>query len=157
MADELHIRWMIRHDMPQVQNIEDDSFEWPWSEEEFIRCLRQRNSIGMVATYGDTVAGFMVYELNKSHLDVLDFAVAAEYRRRGVGSAMVAKLVSKLSHQRRKEICLSCRERNLAGQVFFRSQGFRAVNVLRDFYEDTTEDAIRFVYSIHQHAEALNT
>ena len=29
----VHIRWMIRRDMPEVLAIEEDSFEFPWSEE----------------------------------------------------------------------------------------------------------------------------
>ena len=51
----VHIRWMIRRDMPEVLDIERDSFEFPWSEEDFMRCLRQRNCIGMVAERGDRV------------------------------------------------------------------------------------------------------
>jgi ribosomal-protein-alanine N-acetyltransferase len=38
------------------------------------------------------------------------------------------------------------RETNLSAQLFFRSLGFRAVSVLRDFYEDTTEDAYLMQY-----------
>ena len=45
---EVHIRWMIRRDMPGVLEIEKLSFEYPWTEEDFIRCLRRRNCIGMV-------------------------------------------------------------------------------------------------------------
>ena len=41
---------------------------------------------------------------------------------------------------------LEVRETNLDAQLFFRAQGFRAVNVLRDFYEDTTEDAYLMQY-----------
>src|SRR4026208_605858 len=96
----VHIRWMIRRDMDDVLAIEQEGFEFPWSEEDFIRCLRQRNCIGMVAEYDDKVVGFMIYELHKSRLHILNFAVAAAYRRRGVGSQMIAKLVAKLSNQR---------------------------------------------------------
>ena len=52
----------------------------------------------------------------------------------------------KLSNQRRTRIVLEVRETNLAAQVFFRSMGFRAVSVLRDFYDDTTEDAYLMQY-----------
>ena len=137
----LHIRWMIRRDMAEVLEIEGESFEFPWSEDEFIRCLRGRNCIGMVADHDDKVVGFMIYELHKTRLHVLNFAVSAAARRQGVGNRMIAKLVGKLSAQRRTRIVLEVRETNLDAQLFFRSQGFRAVNVLRDFYEDTTEDA----------------
>jgi len=137
----VHIRWMIRRDMSDVLDIENRSFEFPWSEEDFIRCLRQRNCIGMVAEHDEQVVGFMIYELHKTRLHILNFSVHEDFRRCGVGHAMVSKLISKLSHQRRNRILLEVRETNLGAQLFFRRAGFSAVSVLRDFYDDTTEDA----------------
>jgi ribosomal-protein-alanine N-acetyltransferase len=143
---QVHIRWMIRRDMPEVLEVENGSFEFPWCEEDFIRCLQQRNCIGMVAEVDEKVVGFMIYELHKSRLHVLNFSVAPAMRRRGVGSQMVAKLISKLSHERRTRILLEVRETNLAAQLFFRALGYRAVSVLREFYEDTPEDAYIMEY-----------
>jgi [ribosomal protein S18]-alanine N-acetyltransferase len=142
----VHIRWMIRRDMPEVLGIESKSFEFPWLDEDFVRCLRQRNCIGMVAEHEDRVVGFMIYELHKTRIHVLNFAVTEEYRRRGVGSQMVAKLTAKLSSQRRSRIVLEVRETNLAAQLFFRENGFRAVSVLRSYYSDTPEDAYLMQY-----------
>ena len=137
----VHIRWMIRRDMPEVLAIEGESFEFPWLEDDFIRCLRQRNCIGMVAEHEDRVVGFMIYELHRTRIHVLNFAVAEDQRHCGVGSQMIAKLAAKLSSQRRSRIVLEVRETNLAAQVFFRENGFRAVSVLRSYYADTPEDA----------------
>jgi ribosomal-protein-alanine N-acetyltransferase len=142
----VHIRWMIRRDMPDVLAIETDSFEFPWTDEDFLRCLRQRNSIGMVAEHEDRVVGFMIYELHKSRLHVLNFAVGRPWRRLGVGTQMISKLIAKLSTQRRSRILLEVRETNLPAQLFFRSAGFRAISVLRGFYEDTPEDAYLMQY-----------
>jgi ribosomal-protein-alanine N-acetyltransferase len=142
----VHIRWMIRRDMPEVLAIESQSFEFPWSEEDFIRCLRQRNCIGMVAEHNERVVGFMIYELHKNRLHILNFAVNEQLRRRGIGSQMIRKLVSKLSRERRNRVMLEIRETNLAAQLFFRDLGFRAVSVLRAFYEDTPEDAYLMQY-----------
>ena len=142
----VHIRWMIRRDMPEVLGIEDQSFEFPWCEEDFIRCLRQRNCIGMVAEHDERVVGFMIYELHKSRLHVLNFAVHPDFRKRGVGVQMIDKLIGKLSRQRRTRILLEVRETNLEAQLFFREAGFRAISVLRDFYDDTTEDAYLMQY-----------
>ena len=55
----VHIRWMIRRDMPSVLAIEQECFEFPWYEDDFVRCLRQRNCIGMVAELDDKVVGYM--------------------------------------------------------------------------------------------------
>ncbi len=150
-----HVRWMIRRDMTDVLQIETDAFEFPWSEEEFVRCLRQRNCIGMVAEWDDKIVGYMIYELHKNRLHILNFAVAPQFRRRGVGARMTTKLVAKLTAQRRSRILLEVRETNLAAQLFFRNQGFRAVSVLRDFYEDTTEDA--YVMQFRYKADAAVT
>lgn len=145
-ASAVHIRWMIRRDMAEVLDIETNSFEFPWSEDDFVRCLRQRNCIGMVVEQDDRVVGFMIYELHKTRLHVLNFAVAPDCRRRGVGTQMVSKLVGKLSLQRRVRVTLEVRETNLEAQLFFRTQGFRAVSVLRSYYEDTPEDAYVMQY-----------
>ena len=142
----IHIRWMIRRDMTEALAIENESFEFPWSEDDFVRCLRQRNCIGMVAEMDDRVVGFMIYELHKNRLHVLNFAVAARFRRMGIGSQMLKKLVGKLSQQRRSRIMLEVRETNLAAQLFFRSNSFKAVSVLRSFYDDTPEDAYVMQY-----------
>ncbi len=141
-----HIRWMIRRDMPEVLQIEQDSFDYSWTEEDFLRCLRQRNCIGMVAEHGERVVGFMIYELHKTKLHILNFAVHPAWRRLGVGGQMVSKLVSKLSSHRRTRITLEVRETNLEAQLFFRKQEFRAVRVLRAFYEDSGEDAFLMEY-----------
>ena len=67
-------------------------------------------------------------------------------RRKLIGRSMLDKLVSKLSQDRRNRIMLEVRETNLDAQLFFRHLGFRAISVLRDFYEDTTEDAYLMQY-----------
>jgi len=152
---DVQIRWMIRRDMPEVLEIERQSFEFAWTEEDFLCCLRQRNCIGMVAERQERIAGFMIYELLKSQLHVLNFAVAPWARRQGVGAQMIEKLVNKLSQQRRQEICLEVRETNLTAQLFFRSQGLQAQSVLRGHYEDTEEDAYVMRYQLYSNDEVI--
>ena len=144
----VHIRWMIRRDMPEVLQAEQESFDFSWTEDDFLRCLRQRNCIGMVAELDDRVVGFMIYELHKTKLHVLNFAVAPQHRRSGIGTQMVLKLVGKLSSHRRTKITLAVRESNLGAQVFFRNQDFKATKVLRGYYEDSGEDAYLMHYKI---------
>ena len=148
----IHVRWMIRRDMSEVIGIEQQAFEFPWSEEDFTRCLRQRNCIGMVAEVGDSVVAFMIYELHRTRLQVLNFAVRRSHRRLAIGTQMMGKLFAKLSLERRDRILLEVRERNLPAQLFFRSLGYRAISVLKDFYEDSTEDAYLMQYQSHEAA-----
>lgn len=142
----LDLRWMLRRDLVEVLAIEHASFAFPWGEEDFIRFLRQRNCIGMVAGYKDHVVGMYVYMYHRDCIELLNFAVQPEFRHRGVGRQMIAKLVGKLSPERRNHIVLCVRETNLPGQLFFRAVGFRAAMVLRGHFQDTGEDAYGMEY-----------
>ena len=135
------VRWMIRRDMPRVLEIENRCFDNPWTEDDFIRCLLHRNCIGMVAEVGDGTSGFMIYELHKNRLHLLSLAVDPIYQRRGIGSVMLRKLTNKLSRDRRNRIMLEASERNLDAHLFFRKIGFKAISVLKDFYDASKDDA----------------
>jgi len=142
----VHVRWMIRRDLVEVLDIEHEAFEFPWSEDDFIRCLRQRNCIGMVAEMAESVVAFMIYELHRSRLHLVNLAVRRSHRRLGVGTLLLDRLAAKLAPDRRDRILLEVRERNLPAQLFFRSLGYRAIAVLKDFYQDSTEDAYLMQY-----------
>lgn len=144
----VHIRWMIRSDMPRVLEIENSSFEFPYDEADFTNLLRRCNVIGMVAESVDEVLGYVIYELHRNRIYVPVFAVCPGHRRRGVGSSMVRKLLGKLSPDRRTSISVEVRETNLEAQTFFRSQGFRAISVVRAPYEETDEDAYLMEYRL---------
>jgi ribosomal-protein-alanine N-acetyltransferase len=120
---KIHIRWLIRRDMPEVMEIENSSFDDPWTQEQFVFVLRQRNSISYVAVHDEQVVGYICYELFKKRLDILNLAVHSDFRRRGVGRQMVEKLANKLSSQRRTLLRVFVIESNLAGQLFYSSCG----------------------------------
>ncbi len=143
---KVHIRWMIRRDMPEVLAIEADSYgRQAWGEDEFIQFLRKRNAIGMVAEEGGMrIVGFMVYALYPRRIEVVKLAVGPACQRRGVGRQLAQKLILKLSHQRRTELGGWVSDRNLAGHQFLRAVGARAVEVDRDAY--------RFVYTYQREA-----
>ena len=143
---KVNIRWMLRRDMKEVLEIESDCFEFAWDEDDFMQCLQQRNCIGMVAEYQGRVVGFMIYELQKTKIHLLNVATLKEFRRKGVGAQLVAKLIAKLGNQRRSRIILEVRETNLPAQLFLRSLGFLAIDILHGFYDGTQEDAYLMVY-----------
>lgn len=144
----VHIRWMISGDMTDVVDIENASFEYAWTKEDFRAALRKRNCIAMVAEKNEKVVGFMVYELYKSRLTLTNFAVSPLFRRMGVGSQMAEKLIAKLSAHRRTRIDLIVRDSNLPAQIFFRSHKFLAEEILRGHYQDSGEDGYIMAYTL---------
>lgn len=151
----VNVRWMTRCDFPKILEIEAQSFEFPWSKEDFISCLIQRHYIGMTAELDDDrVVGFMIYELQKWRIKIVNFAACP--KGKGVGRQMIKKLIGKLSLQRRSLLEVNVRESNLPVQLFFKAMGFHAVSILRDFFIPP-ENAYRMVYRIRPEAKKPET
>lgn len=143
-----HVRWMVRRDMPDVLDIESASYDFPMCEEEVLEALRRRNCIGMVAEREDRILGFMIYELRRECIRIIDLAVHTESRRLRVGEQMVNKLKTKLTPERRTRLELVARETNIDGLLFLKNQGFRATKVLRGEFDDGREDGYEIVYDL---------
>lgn len=139
------IRWMIRRDLPQVMAIERRSFETPWTDEDFLVSLRQRNVIGMVAEdRHERVVGYVLYQIQRESLQILNIAVGKCFRRRTVGRQLIDKLKNKINgHPFRKVIAAETCERNLPAQLFFKANGFDHCSVIHGAYADNDEDAFR--------------
>lgn len=150
---DIHIRWMIRKDMPEVLAIEDEAFEFPWPEEEFIKVLRQRNCIGMVAEYDEQVVSHMMYAIHPNRLELLSLAVKKKWRREQIGSRMIDKLLSKL-HGKRNKIQTLVRETNLPALLFLKSNRFLATDLRRNYYDEMREeDAIEMTFQLRERAK----
>ena len=152
MDSSPNIRWMLHRDMSSVIEIENKSFDDPWSAQEFSKTLMSRNS-GLVAEVNKSIAGFVVYELHKTHLVISNLAVAPEFKRQGIGKAIIDRLKDKLSVSRRWFIEACVRETNLQAQLFFRSMDFRA-KFVKDYFtlkDGNYESCCMFRF---QHCEA---
>lgn len=143
----IDVRWLIRRDMDEVLRIEAESFGVNrWSEDDFLACLRQRNCIGVtiVRNYSE-ILGFMIYELHKHKLTILNMAVQPESRRQGFGRMAIDRLKGKLSQQRRTAVMAHVTEDNLNAHLFFSACGFRCEKTERG---DNGRDRLVFAYRI---------
>lgn len=139
LAPTRTIRMATRSDMASIATIERLSSPCPWSANELGAVASTRNVALHVAQVDGQIAGFMLHEFSRDKIRLLNIAVHPDWRRNGIGKSFLDKLKAKL-----RRIELETRESNLSGQRFFRSQGFLAIGVLREFYLDTDEDAYVF-------------
>lgn len=143
---------MIRKDIPTVADIEIASFQYPWSQNDLVEYLRQSRSIGKVVEVDDRIAGYVVYDMLPRAISIATLAVAPQFRRRGVGRAMIRSLLNYVNAQqsfsqstgKRDRITALVRETSLESQLFLKAVGFRAVSVIKSPYEQTDEDGYWF-------------
>lgn len=151
---DVFLSWMSRQYVREVMNIEKSSCELFWEEQDLVKCLRTRNCIGLVATRCEQVMGYMVYELHKTEVSLLNLVVHPKFRRQGIGTLFLNKLKAKLTPERRQRVSYEVRESNLDGHLFLKANGFRATGIQKNFFIDEyaeqtkKEDAYSFNYDV---------
>lgn len=107
-----HIRWLIRRDLSEILEIEKQKKDYIWGEKLFLKYLRLRNCIGMVAEHEEEVLGYFVYILRKDKIIVENFGI--KYIDRELEVQMVEKLKNKLSGNRNKLVFVTNNEELLS-------------------------------------------
>lgn len=137
-----YVRWLIRRDLPEVLDLEQDLSREPWSEAQWLSHIRTRCTIGHVAEDArGRIIGAMLYTLDNSGL-VIERIIS---RTTPAADAMVHQLLDKLSPQRRTWLETHVPESDLPAQLFFQRHGFVCVGIERG---ETGENAYRFRFSL---------
>ncbi len=141
---------MLRSDLEDVHAIERVSFDHPANLGEFVYLYNKPSTVGLVAEFQDELAAFAFYQRTRTYLCLLGLAVAPEFRRMGVGTQLVKKIIAKLTTRRQPRLACLVDDEWLGAQLFFRSLGFLATNVIaaKDRLEKTDEDAYAFEYNL---------
>jgi hypothetical protein len=137
------IRWLIRSDLDRVVDLEKWSCRDPWTHEDYVAILKQRDVIGTVIMEPEqgqwgTIQGAMVYRLKKDRLIIERMFVNTLERHHGYGSAMIQRMIDKLCTVGRRCVVCDVPEEQLDVQCLLRKHGFIAT-VGRDCYVMTYE------------------
>ena len=142
----IKIRPIKKFDLKSLMKIERVSFPTPWEESDFRTVLSADRTEGIIVETHSEVVGYMIFHFDKGRYQITSMAVAPHMRRKRIGFAMFEHLVIKLN-DRRSAIEATASDSNLESHLFFRSLGFRAEKVLRDFY-GPGHDGYEFVYNV---------
>jgi ribosomal-protein-alanine N-acetyltransferase len=92
---------------------------------------------------GGRVAGFIAVACPADEVEIEQFAVAPEARRRGVGAALVAHVLA-WGRARGAAAChLEVRARNRAARRLYARLGFTAAGRRKGYYRSPPDDALR--------------
>ena len=138
MMQNLNIRTMTETDVQAVAALEQENFSSPWTPAMILEELAQDCSRYFVAECEGKVIGYGGMQIILDEGYVTNIAVNGEYRRRGVASALIERMLEEpLSF-----LSLEVRVSNAPAIALYRKFGFSQCGLRRGYYTNPTEDAL---------------
>lgn len=137
------LRPMREEDLEQVVAIEQLAYPFPWTRGIFQDCLRVGYCCWVLELRGAVGAyGVMSVAAGESH--ILNLCVHPDLQRQGLGSQMLAHLVTLARRRHADTALLEVRPSNRAALALYRAAGFNEVGMRRGYYPGLKgrEDAI---------------
>lgn len=142
---------MTEHDLIEVVEIEKHSSLSHWGWAAYYAELQGSNRpLMLVAPVAhpegqyrtDRIAGYIAARLAAGELHINNVAVRAEYRRRGIGSALLNRILEEGKRRSASVAFLEVRAGNSVAQAFYEKCGFLRSGRRRNYYSDPKEDAL---------------
>ena len=126
----------------QIAELEKVCFRDPWSENSIASELGNRLSLGLVAVDGDRVVGYVGSQSVVGETDMMNIAVAPDYRRQGIAEKLVTELISGLRQKGNHSLMLEVRVSNTSARQLYDKLGFEQVGLRKNYYRNPKEDAM---------------
>ena len=133
---------MTAEDVPQVAELEAACFSHPWSERSVASELSNPLSLWLVAVDDDQVVGYIGSQSVLGEADMMNVAVRAEYRNRGIARRLIEELVTALQAEAVHCLTLEVRASNEPAIHLYDSMGFVQVGCRPNYYSAPKEDAL---------------
>lgn len=135
------VRMSTTH-VSRIAELESVCFSTPWSENSIKSELTNPLSLWLVALEENVVAGYIGSQSVLGEADMMNVAVAPEYRRRGIGKQLVCELVNSLRLQQVHCLTLEVRVSNTSAIALYEQLGFQQVGIRPRYYSSPKEDAL---------------
>ena len=138
---EMTITQMKTAHVPQVARLEKLCFTDPWSEQSVASELGNPLSLWLVAEENGAVLGYIGSQTVMDESDMMNVAVHPDYRRRGIGQALVLTLAQRLKEKGSRSLALEVRTSNAPAIALYEKLGFTRAGLRKNYYRNPKEDA----------------
>lgn len=128
-------------DIDQIVEIENVSFKAPWSRDSFLQLSGWSDFSFLVAKDDGKVVGYAIYHGLKEEFDLHNLAVHPDFRKKGIGSALMKKVIDDAQKNDTLEIYLQVRESNDEAKKLYSKFGFKVIGKRARYYSDNQEAA----------------
>lgn len=139
---DIQIRRMEDHDLDRLAVLETRCFTIPWSRAMLADELSNDQTLYLVAVCEGRIAGYAGAWIVLDEGHITNVAVDPDFRRTGIGRALLAALLEGLSGAGAMAATLEVRRGNAAAIALYEAFGFTVEGVRKGYYIDNGEDAL---------------
>ena len=133
---------MRKGDTKQLAELDKVCFAVPWSEQAFIDETENELANYIVAEDNGTVIGYVGYWKVVDEGHITNIAVSPDYRRNGIASKMLSKIIRAAYDDNLYLLTLEVRKSNIAAQRLYKKFGFEPLGERKNYYHLPTENAV---------------
>jgi ribosomal-protein-alanine N-acetyltransferase len=142
MKTAVDLRPLMLSDLNAIEEIERSSYPTPWSRSMFAGELAKPSSMCLGAFEGEQLAGYLIISKYVDAWHVMNIAVAPQFRRRGIATALLERLFELTQDGSRRGYTLEVRVSNDGAIKLYERLGFTGRGMRRGYYTDNREDAL---------------
>ncbi|WP_054743493.1 ribosomal protein S18-alanine N-acetyltransferase [Cellulosilyticum ruminicola] len=142
------VRTMTKADIEAVYDLECRSFSVPWSLDSLKKEIENKLAYYVVVEEDGAVAGYGGLWGVLGEGEVINIAVAIDYRGKGYGQLIMESLLDYSKEQGFERITLEVRYSNEVAKKLYIKNGFHQIAVRKNYYQKPTEDAIIMAYEV---------
>lgn len=141
MELDIAVSAAAKSDLPSILQIELESQPEPWTQKSFLEEL-DRGSLFVATDACRDIAGYICFWSVSDEIQILNVAVRARMRRRGIARSLVAFAIAAGRRRGAKIAVLEVRKSNLGARRLYESLGFKITGERPGYYADRSESAI---------------
>ena len=142
MMTAVEFRRLSPTDLDGIQEIEQRAYPTPWSRSMFAGELAKPGGFCVGAFQGEEMLGYVIVAKYVDAWHVMNIAVDAPFRGRGVARALLEHLFAATEDDADRGYTLEVRVSNAAAIHLYEQLGFVGTGVRRGYYTDNREDAV---------------
>ena len=120
-----------------------------WSADQFISTIEDPLArVWSARGNDDRTVGYAAVYYDSGGSELAQIAVDPDCRRQGIATALLDAALAFLREEGVPQIMLEVRSRNDGAIPFYRRNGFEQAVVVRDFYRDPQDDALRMTRDV---------
>lgn len=131
------IRKLDVSDSVSVNELEKDSFSYPWTALQIHQMLQGGNHVSLGAFENGRCIGYALFSYILDEGELLRIGVLQDMRRQGIATQLIKKGMHILNQKGVSRVFLEVREDNFSAIHMYESLNFIKISIRKNYYDDS--------------------